>query len=129
MPTSEEMKAVMRSYVERLNAGDLEGVLALYAADATVEDPVGADVRRGAADIRAFYEMAIASGAKLTIVGPQSGSSSDYAAMPLIVDLVQPGMPKMRIDVIETMRFDAAGKVVEMRAYWGNEDMTLSMEP
>jgi steroid delta-isomerase len=85
-------------------------------------------VRRGVAEIRAFYEMAIASGAKLTIVGPQSGSSSDYAAMPLIVDLAQPGMPKMRINVIETMRFNAAGQVVEMRAYWGNEDMTMVME-
>lgn len=128
MPSNEEMKAVMRSYVERLNAGDLEGVLALYADDATVEDPVGADVRRGAAEIRAFYEIAIASGAKLTIVGPQSGSSSDYAAMPLIVDLAQPDLPKMRLNVIETMRFNAAGKVAEMRAYWGNEDMFMVTE-
>jgi steroid delta-isomerase len=128
MPSNEEMKAVMRSYVERLNAGDLEGVLALYADDATVEDPVGADVRRGAAEIRAFYEIAIASGAKLTIVGPQSGSSSDYAAMPLIVDLAQPDLPKMRLNVIETMRFNAAGKVAEMRAYWGNEDMSMVTE-
>lgn len=128
MPSNEEMKTVMRSYVERLNAGDLEGVLALYADDATVEDPVGADVRRGAAEIRAFYEIAIASGAKLTIVGPQSGSSSDYAAMPLIVDLAQPELPKMRLNVIETMRFNAAGKVAEMRAYWGNEDMSMVTE-
>lgn len=128
MPSNEEMKTVMRSYVERLNAGDLEGVLALYADDATVEDPVGADVRRGAAEIRAFYEIAIASGAKLTIVGPQSGSSSDYAAMPLIVDLAQPDLPKMRLNVIETMRFNAAGKVAEMRAYWGNEDMSMVTE-
>lgn len=128
MPSTEEMKAVMRSYVERLNAGDLEGVLALYADDATVEDPVGADVRRGAAEIRAFYEIAIASGAKLTIVGPQTGSSSDYAAMPVIVDLAQPELPKMRINVIETMRFNAAGKVTEMRAYWGNEDMSMVTE-
>ncbi len=127
MPDNDAMKATMRTYVERLNAGDLEGVMALYADNATVEDPVGTDVRRGTVEIRAFYEMAIASGAKLTIVGVQSGSSSDYAAMPVVVDLAQPGMPKMRINVIETMRFDAAGKVVEMRAYWGNEDMTMVM--
>ena len=125
---NETMKAAMRAYVERLNAGDLEGIMALYAEDATVEDPVGTGARQGTADIRAFYEMAIASGAKLTLTGAQSGSSSDYAAMPLIVDLAQPGMPKMRINVIETMRFNAAGKVVEMRAYWGNEDMTMVMD-
>ena len=84
MPSNDEMKAAMRTYVERLNAGDLEGVLALYAADASVEDPVGTGERRGTAEIRAFYEIAIASGAQLTIVGAQSGSSSDYAAMPVV---------------------------------------------
>lgn len=128
MPDNETMKAAMRTYVDRLNAGDLEAVMALYADDASVEDPVGTGARRGTAEIRAFYEMAIASGARLTMSGAQSGSSSDYAAMPVVVDLAQPGMPKMRINVIETMRFNDAGKVIEMRAYWGHEDMTLLME-
>ncbi len=128
MPSNDEMKAAMRAYVERLNAGDLDGVMALYADDATVEDPVGADVRRSAADIRAFYDQAIASNAKLRIVGPQRGSSGSFAAMPLEVEVALPGAPKMLIGVIETMRFNDAGKVVEMRAYWGNEDMTVSME-
>jgi steroid delta-isomerase len=128
MPSNDQMKAAMQAYVERLNAGDLAGIMALYAADATVEDPVGADVRRGHEEIRAFYEMALASQSKLTIVGPQCGSTSDMAAMPLVVEVALPGAPKMRINVIETMRFNAAGQVVEMRAYWGNEDMTMSME-
>ncbi|MBV2234643.1 MAG: nuclear transport factor 2 family protein [Sterolibacterium sp.] len=123
MPSSDEMKALMREYVACLNAGDLEGIMALYAEDATVEDPVGTGTKQGTAEIRAFYEMAIASGAKLTIVGPQTGSSSDYAAMPVVVDLAQPGLPAMKINVIETMRFNEAGKVIEMRAYWGPEDM------
>ena len=113
MPSNDEMKAVMRAYVERLNAGDLEGILALYADDATVEDPVGVDIQRGTAAIRAFYELAIASNAKLRITGPQRGSAGAFAAMPLEVEVALPDAPK---------------KVVEMRAYWGNEDMTMSME-
>ena len=126
MPSNDEMKAAMRQYVERVNAADLEGILALFADDATVEDPVGSGTHCGRDGIRAFYAMAIANGAKLAIVGPQRGSAGDAAAMVLDVDVTPPGAPKMRVGVIEIMRLNDAGKVVEMRAYWGNEDMTLS---
>ena len=123
MLNSEQMKAAMRQYVERLNAGDLDGVVSMFAADATVEDPVGTDIRRGTVEIRAFYEMAIASASKLTIVGPQRGSSGDFAARPLDVDVTLPGAPKMKIGVIETMRFNEAGQITAMQAFWGPEDM------
>lgn len=126
MPTSDEMKAAMRRYADRLNAGDLEGVLALYADDATLEDPVGSTVQHGKDAIRAFYAQAIASNAKLTIIGPQRGSAGNFAAMALQVEVTMPGMPKMLVGAIETMHFDESGKVVEMRAFWGPEDMSVS---
>lgn len=126
MPSNDEMKAAMRAYIERINAVDLEGVLALFALDATVEDPVGAGVHQGADALRAFYSLALANNAKLFLTGPQVGSSSDYAVMPLRVEVSIPDTPVMQIDVIETMRFDDAGKVIEMRAYWGQEDMRVA---
>lgn len=126
MPTSAEMQAAMRRYVELLNAGDLEGVLALYADDATVEDPVGNPPQRGKEAIRAFYTQAIASNAQLKITAPQRGSSGNAAAMALDVEVTMPGGPKMIIGVIEIMRFDEAGKVEAMQAYWGPEDMVMS---
>ena len=46
--------------------------------------------------------------------------------MPLRVEVSIPDTPVMQIDVIETMRFDDAGKVIEMRAYWGQEDMRVA---
>ncbi len=128
MPGNEEMKAAMRAYVERLNAGDLDGVLALFAPDATVEDPVGTGIQQGSEALRGFYGMAIANNARLEIVGPQVGSSGDYAAMPILVEVTVPGAPKMRMNAIETMRFNEAGKVVEMRAYWGQEDMSMAAD-
>lgn len=126
MPSNEEMKATMRAYIERLNAGDLEGVLALFAPEATVEDPVGTGIHQGAEALRAFYGMALANNAKLHLTGPQVGSSSDFAAMPIKVEVAIPDTPKMQINVIETMRFNDAGQVVEMRAYWGQEDMSMA---
>lgn len=126
MPTNEEMKATMRAYIERLNAADLEGVLALFAAEATVEDPVGTGVHQGAEALRAFYTMALANNARLRLNGPQVGSSSDVAVMPLVVEVAIPDTPVMQINVIESMRFNDAGQVIEMRAYWGQEDMSMA---
>ena len=47
MNTTEHMTEVVQRYVAALNEGDLEGIVALYAADATVEDPVGSEPQRG----------------------------------------------------------------------------------
>lgn len=126
MLTSEEMKAAMRRYVDLLNAGDLEGVLALFADDATVEDPVGSNVQRGKDEIRAFYTQAIASSARLRITAPQRGSAGNAAAMALDVEVTMSGGPTMLIGVIETMHFNDAGKVVTMQAFWGPEDMAMA---
>ena len=47
MNTPEHMTAVVQRYVAALNAGDLDGIVALFADDATVEDPVGSEPRCG----------------------------------------------------------------------------------
>lgn len=125
MPSQTEMKATMLRYIDLLNAGDLEGVMALYAEDATVEDPVGASLHQGQAAIRDFYTLAINSGAKLKLVGPQRGSHGNCAVMPVDVELNLPGA-KMQIGVIEIMHFNAAGKVTSMQAFWGHEDMVTA---
>ena len=46
---------VVDDYVRLVGTGTADEIVALYAADATVEDPVGTDVRTGPAAIREFY--------------------------------------------------------------------------
>jgi ketosteroid isomerase-like protein len=41
MPDPAAMTAAVHAYVAALNAGDLDAIVALYADDASVEDPVG----------------------------------------------------------------------------------------
>lgn len=50
-----------RMLVERLNAGDLEGLVALYEPDAVLACPGSADAA-GSAAIRAFYAGLLAQG-------------------------------------------------------------------
>ena len=122
MPDPAQMYAAVEAYVAAFEAGDADAVAALYAEDCTVEDPIGSPIHRGREAVRAFYAQSMATGAKLKLEGPVR-VAGDYAAFPFSVHLDFGGGPK-RIDVIDTFRFDQAGKVVEMRAFWGPANMT-----
>jgi len=117
MPSHEHMVAAVHAYVDAFAKEDSEAIARLYAADAIVEDPVGAVPHRGIDAIRDFYAMSIATRAKLTLSGPVR-TAGDIAAFAFSVHVTLEGSP-YRIDVIDTFSFDASGKIAEMRAFWG----------
>jgi steroid delta-isomerase len=121
MPDPVRMEAVVHAYVAAFDAGSPDMVAALFAADATVEDPIGAPIHRGRDAIRGFYAESMKTGARLTLEGPVR-ITGDYAVFPFSVHLDFDGDPK-RIDVIDTFRFSEANEVVEMRAFWGPSNM------
>ena len=114
-------KAAVDGYIAGFAAGDVEAIVALYVDDATVEDPVGTEVKQGADAIRAFYTMSMATGAKLAPLGPIR-VAGDYVAFPFAVQLEWQGKAQ-RIEVIDLFRLNTAGKITEMRAFWGPENM------
>ncbi|MDD3765401.1 MAG: nuclear transport factor 2 family protein [Nevskiales bacterium] len=118
------MKAAMQAYIDGFNRADAAGIADLYADDATVEDPVGSPPKKGKQEIAAFYEMAVATGAKLALAAPIRASHGDSAAMAFDVQL---NMPEGRavIRVIDVMTFDDQGRFTSMRAYWGKSDMQV----
>ena len=116
------MKQAMQAYIDNFNRDDLEGVVGLYADDATVEDPVGTPAKSGKAAIRDFYKYAMTTGARLSLSAPIRASHGNSAAMAFDVKLNYQGS-SMVIRVIDVMTFDAAGKFTSMRAYWGPSDM------
>ncbi|MGH8457655.1 MAG: nuclear transport factor 2 family protein, partial [Stenotrophobium sp.] len=67
MSKEKTMKAAMQAYIDLFNRSDADGIAALYADDATVEDPVGSPLKVGKAAITDFYRMAIKTGAKLAL--------------------------------------------------------------
>lgn len=122
MPDSAAMKATLLAYVERFNAGDAQGVAALYADDATVEDPVGAQPIAGKPAILAFYQHTTSLGAQLEAVAPPRGSHGNAAALTFAVHARLEGRPA-RIDVTDIMTFAADGRIQSMRAHWGPDDV------
>lgn len=115
----ERMQAIVNRYVEAFETADINLIREIYADNATVEDPVGSAPHVGIEAIIAFYEKALASGAKLSLSQPirVAGNSVAFA-----FDVEMPGIKISPIDVFEV---NAEGKVVAMRAYWGNENLQM----
>lgn len=117
---------VVEAYVAAFEAGDASAVVALYAPEATVEDPVGAPLVRGAPEILAFYERAMSMDLRLERTGPVR-VAGDSAAFPFRIHY-PPALGSRLTDVIDTFRFDSEGRILEMRAFWGPANILTSKE-
>lgn len=108
-------QAAVEAYIRAINERDLEAIMALYAEDATVEDPVGSGAMQGQA-VRDFYAKTAAMDISAELLGSVR-VTEEYALFPFRVSIR--GEAPMNIEVIDSFRFNAEGKIVEMRAFWG----------
>ncbi|MBP6419230.1 MAG: nuclear transport factor 2 family protein [Giesbergeria sp.] len=122
MPTPEHMQAAVRAYIAALNAGDIDAIVALYAEDATVEDPVGSTPQRGLAQIRTFYSASLSMALQVVLDG-EIRAVANEAAFAFSVSLVMDGK-RITIRPIDVMRFDAQGRITSMRAFFGNHNIS-----
>ncbi|CAH0992388.1 Steroid Delta-isomerase [Sinobacterium norvegicum] len=108
------------AYMAALKARDLDAIVALYADDAVVEDPIGTPPHVGIEAIREFYKGAVGMPIEPELQGPVRIAGDEVAFAFRI------GMPDvgMTIDIIDTFKFNDAGKIVLMRAFWGPENIT-----
>lgn len=116
-PTPEQMEAAVHTYLRALNEADLDAIVALYAEDAVVEDPVGSAPRVGREAIRAFYAGSAALQLQVALEGAVRVAGRE-AAFAFSVRFVHEGRPTT-IRPIDLFRFDDAGRVVSMRAFFG----------
>lgn len=114
---AQHFSEVADNYLRYLNEKNLEGILSLYADSATVEDPVGSKPIEGKAALRKFYSGAVNIDLKLTRTGPVRIAGVEIA-FPFQLLMTVNGT-SMRTDIIDVFRFDEAGKIVSMRAFWG----------
>src|ERR1700738_4363990 len=109
-------KAVIR-YLETVSQGRPDDIAALYAQDATVEDPVGSELHIGRQAIRRFYTRVENVKSKTEVVTLRAlGNQAGF-----LLRLVFCGMT---IGIISVMTFDGEGKIASMKAYWGPDNIT-----
>ena len=120
MPTAAEIRRAIESYVKFMCDSNVDGILELYADDATAEDPVGGEIQRGRDALRKFYSLA-APNLQVEITGPIRVSGLE-CAVPMLAELTM-NDSKSYIDVIDVMTFDEGGKITSMRAFWSPAEM------
>lgn len=123
MTTPERMQDVVHAYVRALNAGDLDAIVALFAEDATVEDPVGSAPQHGRDAIRAFYAKSLAIRLAVELEGPVRAVGRE-AAFAFRVSFEARGR-RTTIRPIDTFRFDENGRITQMRAYFGRGNIEV----
>lgn len=121
------MKAVLEAYIEGLNARDADAVLALFAPDAEIEDPVGSRVRRGS-ELDAWFRSAVQVEPHLELEAPIRGSHGESAAMAFTVS-TQRKNGRFLTRAVDVVHFDDAGRIRRLEGYWGPEDRRRVSDP
>ncbi|BAX94065.1 nuclear transport factor 2 family protein [Mycobacterium shigaense] len=125
MPTADDKVQVITDTVNRyialLGDGDVDGLVSLYADDATVEDPVGGEVHIGSQAIKGFYSAVANVDRQAELVSLRVAGNEAAFHFRLTITA---GEQKMRIEPIDVMVFDGRGKISAMKAYWSAADVT-----
>jgi steroid Delta-isomerase len=118
MTKQEKMAQAPALYLQALNDKNLDAIVALYAEDAEVEDPVGTAPHKGIAAVRAFYEGVMGSDLQAELTGPVR-IAADEVAFPFTVKTVAGGIT---MHIIDVFKFNEEGLVCSMRAFWGESN-------
>lgn len=125
MADTMQIRTTAEKYVMALNDGDLDSIMSLYSADATVEDPVGGGkVLRGTEEIKAFYETVVA----LNLVAElrEVRVCGTELLFHFILTTTFDDGNSSTIDVWDLMQLDDSDdpEVTSMKAYWNEENMS-----
>jgi steroid delta-isomerase len=124
MPASpERIREVVERYVARVATGTTAEIMELFADGATVEDPVGSEVRSTPEAIREFYAPleSLEQAGEVLSVRVAAGEAA------FLFELrTQAGDQTYTLAPIDVMTFDDDGRITSMRAYWSDADLAVS---
>ena len=118
-----DAEKIIDQYLSALVSGDLAAVLALYADDATVEDPVGSPVIQGREALAAFYQVAVDSVSAAQTTGAVRCAGNEFT-VPFVIEASLGAT--VAIEIIDHFVVDDEGKITAMRAFWSKENVRPS---
>lgn len=119
----ETILETIQQYVDLVATGASADVVALYADGATVEDPVGSEVRRTREAITEFYGALDGLEQSATLLHVRIAGNEAAFAFELVT---QAGEQAYTLAPIDVMTFDDDGRITSMRAFWSGEDMVVT---
>ncbi|MGB5112540.1 MAG: nuclear transport factor 2 family protein [Mycobacterium sp.] len=112
------LQGFVQRYLDTAAKGSADDVAALYAEDATLEDPVGGgEVHIGRQAIAGFYKNLKSVEVTTELLSFRAGGSEAAFVFAITVG------GAMRIEPIEVMTFNADGQITSMKAFWGPADI------
>jgi steroid delta-isomerase len=126
-----------------MNAGDIDGLLELYADDAEFEDPVGWVRQAGRTALRAHLEEIIAANVHEVPGEPVAGQDGAHVLVPVtaVMDylpkgpayarrgwLTAPAEPegkRLAREYMLLIRAGDEGLIREVKAFWGRSDLEI----
>jgi steroid delta-isomerase len=119
-PGPDHMRAIFDRYRALMGEGDIDGICALFAQDATWEEPIGTLVEHGREAIRARYRAALSgSGGRISMVAEGAPRIAGHHAIALSIATVTVGGVEMRIETANAIACNEAGEITEMKIYFG----------
>jgi steroid delta-isomerase len=119
MPTPEDIRQVYDRYFTALVEHDIDGVMAMFAADAVLHDPVDGPVREGIEAIREYYGGGLDAVQVCRLAGPVHISADCHHAAISGYTEADLGYGMVIWEAIDVMTFSDDGKVATMTTYWG----------
>lgn len=119
-------KGLALRYCELMNAGDLDGVMGLFAEDVVFTDPVGTPPLRGRAAVREHLGRAIAARIEEVPGTPTGSLRGGVVALPVTGTLDGPDGGRLRFSLVSLIEVDAAGLIADVRIIAGRTDYTVA---
>jgi steroid Delta-isomerase len=120
VPSVAEMRSVVEQYLTLVGGGTAEQITALYADDATLEDPVGADPHVGRDAILAFYKVIEPIKRSTELVSFKAAGDTAVFEFHIVTYFDEFTIELSPVDI---MVFGADGRIASMRAVWSPQDM------
>jgi steroid delta-isomerase len=120
MATADDYAKAVNRYLELVANGSADEVTALYAEDATIEDPIGSELRRGRSAIHEFYAAFESAQKQTELVSLRVGGNEAAFLWSLTIKAGDSGTA---IEPISVMRFDDDARITSMRAFWSPADV------
>ena len=117
---AQQVRETAERYVQLVSTGPTSEILALYATDAVVEDPIGSEPRHGHEAIGELYQALETMERKTELHTIRVAGNHVAVSFTLVGEV---GGHRMTLSAIDAMEFDEQGKIKSMRAYWGPDDM------
>jgi steroid delta-isomerase len=124
VPSKEDIISTVEAYAAAQTSGDVDAVVALFAPDAVVADPVHEPAHVGRQAIHTFFSGTrdMVDSMVLEVTGPIRAVDR-YAAVPLraVSDI---GGSRVAVDIVDVFTFEDNGLIGDMKAYWDPAGIT-----